>query len=77
MNNGLKIQWESLRAWYCKPSQPPCAGEVMGPRREPITSTFLKQCNLKLRSKYLSSYPWMSVALASHQRGCAFQHGEH
>lgn len=38
-------------------------GEDMDPRGEPTTAIFLSQCNFKLNSEYLSSYPLIKAVI--------------
>lgn len=62
-----------MHAWSCKPSQPPMAGQITGPKREPTSATFLKQYNFLLYSKYLRFCPQISVTLSPYQRSLLVQ----
>lgn len=60
------------RTHVYKSSREPRAGEVVGPREDPITIIFPKECIFQLFSKHSFLYPQINIALASHQRTFLF-----
>jgi hypothetical protein len=58
-NNSMYILW-------AKPL--PVSGEAKDIREEPTTATSSNQYSFKLHSKYLSSFPPISVALSLHDQ---------